>query len=351
MNQFAEKVKEMVVEQHYDQICQRILRPGLRNIAMTYSVPSSILYDNLLDLDYPDSRIDFDHNQERDRVYRRLRRIMNKLILPNATEIKEDSDFRTMPKVFDDGMYAAMKSSYERIVDLIEDRTWFSMLPSRYMDVLEIDGRTKMTFVETAAISSIYMALRGPAVDKLNHPLSTFNEIKRGKQRVKKIIDALHSKDLYQALVRTVFDLLAVVWEDEHAQAQDVYYRQYWIKSDKQDLKYLDYALKHHALKAPRLDDTKDEEASVQQTLDFVRKYEFVELFEYFFTWICPLAERVAMSLNPKFDNDYHVGEQDYAVANKVGSVVKHYVEGVIQSTEVLLECLPEVAYVKMLET
>lgn len=343
---------EIMTEQLYGEICKRILCPGMRKIAMTYSVSNSILYDTLHDIDYPDFSYEFERYEERDRSYRRLRRILEKLKLKDTIEEKEDSEFTTKPKVFDAGMYAAMKSSYETIVDSIGDGTWFAMLPARYMDALEIDGRSKLAFVEMAALSSLYMALRGPSVDKLNQPLETANQFKRGKQRVKIIMDALHSTDLYQSLVRTVFDMLVEVWKEEYTQMLDVHCRRYWLEPDKQNLKYLDYAMEHHALKSARLDcdDVRDELEYRQQTMDFVWDYELIELLQYFFIVTCPLAERVALSLNPKRATDHDVNEWDYVVAERVGSVVKCYVDGVVRATEGLLECLPEVACIKLVE-
>ena len=352
---------ELMMEQRYDQICQKILCPGMRKIAMTYSVSNSVLYDTLHDCDIPDYITDLERDDERDKSYLRLRRILKRLKSEDAAKKKEASDaaekedasaFTTVPKVFDAGMYVAMKSSYETIVDQIGDRSWFVMLPARYMDALEMDGRSKLSFVEMTALSSLYMALRGRAVEKLNYPLDTANQVKRGKLRVKKIMDALHSTELHQSLVRSVFDLLVEVWKDEYIQTQDVHCRRYWVKPEKQKLKYLDYTMKNHALKSPRLncEDEMDGLGYINQTLDFVRSYEFIELLQYFFTRICPLAERVALSMNPQCDTDHDVDEWDYAVAERVGSVVKCYVDGVIRATEVLLECLPEVACVKMLE-
>lgn len=343
----------MIAEHLYDQIRQRILCPGMRKIAMTYSVSNSVLYDTLHDCDIPDFMIDLNRNEERQKSYLRIGRILERLNLGDAVDASEDWMFTTKPKVFDAGMYAAMKSSYETIVDEIGDRVLFEIPPARYMDVLEIDGRPKLTFVEMAALSSLYMAIRGPAVEKLNCPLKTPNQVKRGKLRVKKIMDALHSPVLYQSLVRAVFDMLAEVWKEEYKQTLDVHCRRYWIKPSKQNLKYLDYVMEHHALESPRLDcdDSKDEPEYSRQTKDFVQGYEFIELLQYFFDVTCPLAERVALLLDPQRETDQDVNEWDYVVAERVGSVVKCYVDGVIRATEVLLECLPEVGCVKMLES
>lgn len=296
---------EIMEEQLYGQICKRILRPGMRRIAMTYSVSNSILYDTLHDCDMPDFVIDWDRDTERQKSYLRIGRILERLNLVDTVDASEDSVFTTKPKVFDAGMYAAMKSSYETIIDEIGDRVLFEIPAARYMDALEIDGRPKLSFVEMALLSSLYMALRGPAVDKINQPLNTVNQVKRGKPRVKKILDALHSTELQQSLIRAVFDLL--------------------------------------------LEGIKGEFEVVKG--EYMQTYEFVEFIEYFFGKICPLAERVALSLEPRRDKDRNVKECEYAVAEKVGSVVKNYVDGVIRATEVLLECLPEVACVKRLES
>ena len=111
----------MIAEHLYDQIRQRILCPGMRKIAMTYSVSNSVLYDTLHDCDIPDFMIDLNRNEERQKSYLRIGRILERLNLGDAVDASEDWMFTTKPKVFDAGMYAAMKSSYETIVDEIGD--------------------------------------------------------------------------------------------------------------------------------------------------------------------------------------------------------------------------------------
>ena len=340
-------------ERIFNQICQKILRPGMRRIAMTYSVSNRVFYDTLHDFDMPEFMSDWDCKEEREKSYLRLSRILKRLSLENTVDASKNSVFTSKPKVFDAGMYAAMKNSYEKIVDEIGDRAFFDMLPPRYMDVLEIGGRSGLTFVEMVALSSLYKAVCGPAVNTLNHPLETANQVKRGKPRVKRIMDALHSPELYQSLVRAVYDLLVEIWEKDYKQALETHCRKFWLDEKKRNLKYLDYAMERYALESAKVDEdgTKDEMAYANELMDFVNDYEFIEMLQFFFTRIWPLAERVALSMNPECDTDYDVSECEYAVAERVGSVVKCYVEGVIRATEVLLECLPEVSYVKMLES
>ena len=56
------------------------------------------------------------------------------------------------------------------------------------------------------------------------------------------------------------------------------------------------------------------------------------------------------MSLGLHCDTADDIEERDYEIAEGIGRIVMKYVEGVIQATERLLECLPEVAYVRKLE-
>ena len=339
----------------FEKVCKQILIPGMRTVAMQYSITSTILYDTLHEADNPRTLTKDDLEgwySRSDEVYksnRRLHRILKKLTLTEEKIDDADAKYFAKAKIFDEGMYEAMKVSYESIVEDIGDRAWLEMLPDRYMDALEIDGRNGLTFLELSILTCLYLSVTGPAVATLNTPLDSANKLKRGKLRVKKILETLYSDIMYQTLVRSCFDMLATVFESEYAQLMEEYCRTYWLPADKGNLKYLDYAMKYYALKTAEAagQDETDEEIHICKLKSFSDEYDKITWLQYFFFRICIIAEAELLPIPEVLAEDSGFDEIDYLLAKRVGNVISTYVRSVQQSTEKLLRYLPEVASVK----
>lgn len=377
------------VERRFELIRKNVLCPAFRKVALTYCVAPSDFYDTVHEMEFSlsdmiEGKAYSEKHSETGRYVRteemrksnhRLNNLLSRLVIENDPCLGEASMKFFLPKVFDARLSEAMLFTFQSISDLLGDGFFASNAPVNHLRAVGIDGRDKFAFPEYAALCCLYIAINGPAVRTLNRPIETANQLKRAKPRMQGIRDVLFDKKYCRVITKTVFDLMAAFHEAPYNDILRAHLSEFWLKPEKQHLKTVDYAIQRHTvdqLDEGRLFSGNDAD---QALLHFFQQYDEIELMQYAFDTVFPVAEGLATKAIPyglSADADgaisiqehllgsaivdeitkehierqnrssFCINECDYMVAAKVADIVTTFVKATQRAVVMLLECLPE---------
>lgn len=379
---------ENTVNSQFSALCVEIIEPKLREIALSFCISTSEFYDTVHELSFPstqlnsenaialgveisdEDRIGYDRYAESIKSQQRMYRILKRLLVGQDVPDHNSAQLLSLPKIYVTVLFESMVSTYGSIASRIGDRMFSKLDKSLVIRSIKgIEERDKFSFQEFALLSCLYMTISKSSVNVLNETADTPNKKKRLKGRMRKIKACLFSPEFRDSLFRTLTDLLAKFKENEYAELIDKHYRDYWLPTQKRELRNLNYAFEQgYVLKFPNAtypytnhfeeikSDTDHKKAFVpiipititkkgtsfpgeSLTLETVGKlmhtfnieYTKVQLFQDFYYSILPLAEYISIGVLPKNLNHCNYNEDPACInltrylldSNKIDRITK----------------------------
>ena len=360
--------------------------------------PDSFLAEEANDLGvdiYDETFSGYDRATETVKSKRRLYCLAARLRPNPDVKVNFDSNVLEMPKIYDERIYEIMISTYREIAEAVGDHLFNKLDEKKIVRALEIEGRGKLekfSFSEFAMYVCLYMAINRSSVEVLNKAVETANQKKRLKGRLKRIKKWLFSDEIRISLIKTLLDITARINEEEYALLMEKHCRDYWLPDEKRHIRNLDRAMQQkYALTSPRViwqSDGQDEGTEIDADLkndkiwqNFVIENKQVQIYQEFFYSVVPVVELIAEGVLPRnlvltketidenaevldvgpyflkaervgritkewikrrMRGTYTISWSTYYVANEVYQAIDTYIDSIVKSVVIFLECLPE---------
>ena len=376
-------------DRKYKDLAEKLLIPAFRNMALSYCVDRSDIYE-ALELYDALCRTEDDETllyEEAIRKYRlRIIRLIKRL---NVEETKdENNDVFFLDKVYDSKLHLSMVSSYLPLAKMIDDCNMQTVPLNIVIRSLAVEDREKFSVVEFALLVCLLISVKGRSVDKINRPITTENELKRAKPRLKKIKEGLFSKKLEIILLNLILNILSRYYQKDYEDTLCRYLTDFWLPESKRHLKTSRYAVKRYGGKIVKSHYSEEdlEKLSPGETMQLFETNERISRLQWLFFVILPICQaffeggmprNICENMEMKKGNlneegvlnidmreyllgshlldskmkehiknmpssSYTAAAEDFLVARKLCDAVTEYIAGVRKAVVQLLETLPE---------
>ena len=289
---FAERV--------FDELKQKLLIPAFRNFALTYAVPSSIVYDVLESCCEEPEESQANRKDLADKYRLRLVRLINELRISKSNDTSDNALY--VSKIYDDKLNEVMVRAYRNLAQVMGDKITLMFPESTLLRNLSIEERIGFSFVEFALLLSLFLSIQGRSIGKLMEQMDTPNKVKRAIPRLRKIKDTLFSKEFERELMRLMMDLMIVYHQENYEDNLNRHLRNFWLPQSKRNLKTAKYAVDRYAGKFVCDDDyprKEYEKLSEREKVQLVEQnHEIMQIQRLFFI-IFPVTEAFIIGALP----------------------------------------------------
>lgn len=233
-----------LAERVFENINQRLIIPAFRKLALTYSVPNTLVYDILEDYFYDPEDSESDRKDLVDKVRVRLVRLINELRSDESND-KADIAFY-VSKIYDEKLHENMVASYRNLAKTIGDNITLMFSPETLLRNISLEKRAGFAFVESALLLCLFLSIKGKSIGMLMEKMDTTNKVKRAKLRLRKIKDTLFSKDFENLLMGLMMDFIAAHHQKIYADNLNRHLRSFWLSPSKRHLKTAKYAVERY---------------------------------------------------------------------------------------------------------
>lgn len=352
----------------YEVIQRQLLVPSIRMLALTYSVPSSKLYDILIPCDLKSEA--YDRKGETRNSFKRLANIMKRLSLENEDnneelEGKKGRDVQErlfINTIFSQELPDLMISEYNAFAKMVDAPEMISeyrrfLRVRKNWCISEGKKETAFAFPEAMALASLYLSHYRRAISTLNKSIQTENQKTRARGRFKRIKMCLISKQLHDKFAKFIVEYSQNWCIAEYKTMEYEYTREYRLPERFCCTKDIRYATARHYIKDVNNIDTSA--WGMSKFNRFQMQHRELEYLYYYLECVCPIMEKILtgeipdnmpiaeddsrdINLEPYIGKASTVTSVDYLIACKAAKTVNSYIQCAYDSAKYLLSCLKE---------